>query len=142
MVTVQDATQTNTSSSAGSDPRLSKFKIPQAVKEKYPELIPLILDTQSMNDQERTYWFQILPIMSVEQVDRLKNILITEKDELNKLDKEYEEEISRINIHKADASKKFQESEEKRQEIKKQEEKDEQKEAKNEEDILAQLSSI
>lgn len=75
----------------------SKFHIPTAVKEDYPELIPLIIQTESMDDEEREYWFQILPIMTDEQVDKLREILVTEKDQLAKLDAEYEAELAKIN---------------------------------------------
>ena len=59
----------------------SKFHIPQAVKDDYPELIPLIIQTESMDDEEREYWFQILPIMTDEQVEKLREILVNEKQQ-------------------------------------------------------------
>ncbi len=57
----------------------SKFYIPAVVQEKYPNLVPLILETESMDDEEREYWFQILPIMTPEQVEKFREILISEK---------------------------------------------------------------
>ena len=53
------------------DDIFSKFDIPETVKQQYPDLIPLILQTESMTDDERQYWFQILPIMTDEQVKKL-----------------------------------------------------------------------
>ena len=61
--------------------------IPDEVKEKYPELIPQILASQSMDDEERNYWFSVLPIMTEDQVAELRDILDTEKKRLAALDK-------------------------------------------------------
>lgn len=75
----------------------AKFQIPDVVKQKYPELVSLIMETESMQDEERQYWFSILPIMTDEQVARLREILLNEKDQLKKLDDEYTKEIKRVN---------------------------------------------
>src|SRR5690606_22669551 len=60
--------------STSSQPKPEKYSIPKFVKENYGDLVELIKSTESMDDQEREYWFQILPIMSKEQVEKLKNI--------------------------------------------------------------------
>ncbi|MBI4280922.1 glycoside hydrolase family 25 protein [Candidatus Uhrbacteria bacterium] len=63
------------------------FDIPKSVEQEYPDLIPLILQTKSMNDDERQDWFQILPLMTDEQVQKLREILTNEKkEELGRLD--------------------------------------------------------
>ena len=72
------------------------FVIPYEVKEKYPDLIELILRTESMNDEERQYWFSIMPAMNDEQIARLREILEEEKRKLAELDKKYEEELRKI----------------------------------------------
>jgi len=41
-------------------------------------LKPLIIDTESMDSDEKQYWFDILPSMSIEQVIKLLDILIEE----------------------------------------------------------------
>lgn len=79
------------------DNKSTKFQIPDVVKQKYPELVSLIMETESMQDEERQYWFSILPIMTDEQVARLREILLNEKDQLKKLDDEYTKEIKRVN---------------------------------------------
>ena len=66
---------------AGAAPA-TKFEIPETVRAQYPDLVPLILETESMNDDERRYWFQILPIMTPEQVLKLRDILANEKKQL------------------------------------------------------------
>ncbi len=56
------------------------IKIPDAVRENFPELIPQILESPSMDDDERNYWFSVLPIMSPDQVSELRDILKSEQD--------------------------------------------------------------
>lgn len=64
---------------------------------EYPELIKLILATESMEDEERQYWFDIMPSMNDSQVDRLFNILETERRKLEELEVKYQEEIKALN---------------------------------------------
>ena len=64
---------------------------------KYPELIKLILNTESMDDDERQYWFDIMPSMTDSQIDRLYNILETEKKKLEDLEVKYQKEIKALN---------------------------------------------
>jgi len=64
---------------------------------KYGELIKMILATESMDDDERQYWFDIMPSMTDEQIDRLFNILDTERRKLEELELKYQEEIKRLN---------------------------------------------
>lgn len=74
-----------------------KYIIPALVREKFPDLVKLIYETESMNDEERKYWMQIMPIMSEDQIVKFRDILINERDQLAKLDQEYQQEIGRIN---------------------------------------------
>jgi hypothetical protein len=73
------------------------FSIPQEVKDKYPDLIELILGSASMNDDERQYWFSILPIMTQDQVTRLREILTTEKQKLAEIDQKYQKQLDDVN---------------------------------------------
>ncbi|MBD3360977.1 hypothetical protein GF366_04215 [Candidatus Peregrinibacteria bacterium] len=74
----------------------NKYIVPRLVREKFPDLIKLIYETESMNDEEREYWLQIMPIMSEEQIIKFRDILVNEKEQLERLDREYEKEISKI----------------------------------------------
>lgn len=74
------------------------YNIDSDIKAKNEELVTLILNTESMDDDERQYWFDILPSMQPEQVQRLYNILHTEKVKLEELDRKYQEEF--LKIHK------------------------------------------
>jgi len=67
----------------------TKLNIPESVKQKYPKLVDLILETKSMDDDERQYWFNILPIMKTDQVEKLRNILVTEKNKIAQIDSQY-----------------------------------------------------
>ncbi|MDO8469183.1 MAG: hypothetical protein Q7S29_05495 [Candidatus Peribacter sp.] len=71
-------------------------QIPDDLKTKFPELIDLILASESMNDEERQYWVNILPVMTPEQIQNLKDILMNEKQQLAAIDRKYAKEIERI----------------------------------------------
>ncbi|HMS91796.1 MAG TPA: hypothetical protein PKC87_06230, partial [Candidatus Absconditabacterales bacterium] len=73
------------------------FIIGTDIQSKYPELIELILATDSMDDDERQYWFDIMPSMTESQIDRLFNILDTEKKKLAELEIKYQKEIKTLN---------------------------------------------
>lgn len=64
---------------------------------EYKELVDLIIATDSMDDDERQYWFDIMPSMTDDQIDRLYNILDTEKKKLEKLEEKYQNEIKNLN---------------------------------------------
>jgi len=121
--------------------KAAKFHIPQAVKQKYPELIPLILNTESMDDEEREYWFQILPIMTADQVQKLRDILVNEKKQLAKLDQEYEAELAKINEKHLAEWQSF-ENKQQRVALAQKEEANEAQESSLEEDLLNKLDQI
>lgn len=74
-----------------------KYIIPSLVREKFPDLVKLIYETESMNSEEREYWLQILPIMTETQIVKFREILVNEKEQLSKLDTEYQRQIAGIN---------------------------------------------
>jgi len=57
-----------------------KIIIPDAAREKYPDLIPMILESTSMDDEERNYWFSVLSIMTPDQIKELRSILESEQN--------------------------------------------------------------
>lgn len=73
------------------------FTLLDEVQTKYPRLIELVLATESMDDSERQYWFDILPSMNGDQVQRLTDILETERKKLDELEKKYQTEIETLN---------------------------------------------
>jgi len=78
------------------DAKPSALQIPDELKQKFPELIELILKSESMNDEERQYWVNILPVMTPEQVQNLKDILTNEREQLAAIDRKYAKEIEKI----------------------------------------------
>ena len=120
---------------------LTKFAVPDEVKNKYPELTKLIIQSESMTDDERQYWFQILPIMSEDQIKKFKDILDTEKKQLDTLDKEYEDQLKKLNSRHDIEWKDF-ETKEKRRDIEKKEAQAKSEDSKAQEDLLAQLNSL
>ncbi len=74
----------------------STLKVPEDIQKKYPDLITLIKGSESMNDEERQYWVNILPIMTPEQIQNLRDILENEKKQLAAIDAKYQSEIEKI----------------------------------------------
>lgn len=137
----QNAGDQSTGQTAATPAVLAKFDIPETVKKQYPDLIPLILETESMTDDERQYWFQILPIMTDDQVVRLREILASEKEKLAEIDKEYEREVKSINVKHVAEWKTFA-AKEKREKLKAAESKTEETEKASEEELLKKLGEI
>ena len=70
-----------------------KFIIPKSIWDTVKELI---LNTDSMEDEERQYFFDIWNSMNESQQKRLEEILQIEKDKLDSLLKKYQDEISKL----------------------------------------------
>lgn len=77
-------------------PPANGLVIPAETKAAFGELVALILSSESMNDEERQYWINILPIMTPEQVANLHDILQSEKSQLAEIDKKYATEIDHL----------------------------------------------
>jgi len=119
-----------------------QYIVPDLIREKFSDLVKLIYETESMNNEEREYWLQIMPIMSEQQIVKFRDILVNEKNQLEKLDKEYEEEMKRINgdgppkeINEAEVKAKM-------EQMKAQEAVQETQEKNAEEDLLKALGQI
>lgn len=139
--TATGGTASATTATPATQSPFSKFDIPETVKQQYPDLVPLILETESMNDDERQYWFQILPIMTEEQVGKLREILVNEKQQLKQLDTEYEQEMKKINEKHAVEWKAF-EAKEKREKLQAAEGQSAQTDKATEEDLLQKLQQL
>jgi uncharacterized protein YsxB (DUF464 family) len=73
------------------------FTILDEIQVKYPDLVDLVLHSESIDNNEKQYWFDILPSMTDEQIDRLFNILMTERRQLEELNVKYQDEIKTLN---------------------------------------------
>lgn len=114
------------------------FYVSDEIQAEYPELIKLILATESMEDDERQYWFDIMPSMNDSQIDRLFNILETERKKLEELELKYQEEINSLNKKHLIEWQEFQSKDNKRK-IQEEESKDKDQDP---DDVLAMLNSL
>ncbi|MDD3646181.1 MAG: hypothetical protein PHH06_02105 [Candidatus Gracilibacteria bacterium] len=114
------------------------FQIADEVQAQYGELIKLILATESMDDDERQYWFDIMPSMTDNQIDRLFNILETERKKLEELEVKYQNEIKQLNEKHLIEWQEFQMKDSKKK-IAKQEAKDKKEDA---DDVLSMLNDL
>lgn len=73
------------------------FTILDEIQVQFGALVDLILWSESIDNNEKQYWFDILPSMTNEQIDRLFNILTTEKNQLEELNVKYQDEIKTLN---------------------------------------------
>lgn len=73
------------------------FTILDEIQVEYGELVELVLGSESIDNNEKQYWFDILPSMTNDQIDRLFNILMTERHQLEELNLKYQEEIKILN---------------------------------------------
>lgn len=71
------------------DDSSSSVVVPDDLRAQHPDLVDLILRSESMNDEERQYWVNILPIMTPEQVQNLRDILSNERTQLAAIDAKY-----------------------------------------------------
>lgn len=74
----------------------SSVTISDEIRAKFPDVCDLILKSESMNDEERQYWINILPVMTPEQVEDLRGILTNERAQLSAIDAKYSKEIDKV----------------------------------------------
>ena len=75
------------------------YNISDEMHSKHPKLIKMILKTESMDEEERQYWFDIMPSMTDEQIQRLFNILEAEEKKLEELEVKYQKEKQFLEDH-------------------------------------------
>lgn len=111
--------------------------IPPEVRQQFPDIIELIERSESMNNGERQYWVDILPVMTPEQVQQLRDILVNERDQLAAIDRKYAKEIDTIgtkSVEETDATRR-----QRRDELSSQEDAARNEETQKAEDILSQM---
>lgn len=81
-MTLQDLT-------TASGQTIQDFTIPEELLSSDPELVELIMRSESMNDGERQYWFNLAKVMNGEQIEKLRDILTREKQKLAEIDQKY-----------------------------------------------------
>jgi len=115
---------------------IADFHIPKNLLENDQELVDLIMKSESMNDDERQYWFNLTEVMNQEQIEKLRDILTRERKKLAEIDRKY----GRIKEDPVKARKRAQELAQKRA-AKQEEIKQKELASKNDnaEDILGEL---
>lgn len=110
--------------------------IPEETKTRFPDLVKMILESKSMNNQERNYWLQVLPVMTPDQVQELRNILETEVRKLAEIEAKYAPKPV-VSLSAEEIAKLEEEKTKQREAAKKAEE--EARKQQNPDDILSQL---
>jgi hypothetical protein len=72
----------------------STLVIPEEIQKQYAEYVELIKGSRSMDDEERQYWIDVLPIMSEDQMQNLRDILENERKQLQEAKKGYSNRLS------------------------------------------------
>ncbi len=71
-----------------------KFNIPDDISE---EVITLINNTNSMDHDEKQWWFDNYLFLREDAKQRFIDILVREKNKLEQIDREYNEAVAKIN---------------------------------------------
>ncbi len=120
---------------------IKDFTIPEKMLQD-EELMKLIMSSESMDDNERQYWFNLYEVMNEPQIAKLKDILARERQKLEEIEKKY----AKKKISPEEAARIAKEKGAKRAahaaEVKKKEAAHEAKEKKMEEDVLAELENL
>ena len=68
------------------------YTISDTFLETMSDIIILVLQSKSLDtQQEKQSWFDLLPLMTSEQVDKLRDILTREKQKLDEIEQKYEQ---------------------------------------------------
>lgn len=68
---------------------LKDFEVPKKFLTEQESLVAMILRSESMNDGERQYWFNLSEVMNAEQIEKLRDILTRERQKLDEIEKKY-----------------------------------------------------
>lgn len=72
----------NSSSTATSTAFQADLNVPEETQKQFGDLVAMIRKSRSMNDEEKQYWVDVLPIMTKEQVTNLREILENEQKQV------------------------------------------------------------
>ncbi len=119
----------------------NKVIVSDDAQQKHPELIEMIMKTESMNDEERQYWVDLLPIMTPEQVQNLYDILDNERKKLAEIDSYYSQKVE--DIEKAEEAERIEKArKEKMEQLENAEEANEAQEKELESKLMAELDDL
>jgi len=119
--------------------KAEKFIIPDEFLTTMSDLIILVLNSKSMdNPEEKQSWFNLLPMMNKDQIDKLRDILTREKQKLSEIEQKYEQKKDELK-NKYTQKREDMVYAKRMEEIKQQEAKHEEVEDKQAEDLLTQI---
>lgn len=73
------------------------YSIPVEFIEKMPDIITLILRSQSLSShEEKQSWFNLLPLMNEQQLAKLNGILTKEQEKLQEIEQKYNQKKTDI----------------------------------------------
>ena len=74
-----------------------KLNIPDGFLEKESDLVILVLKSRSLaKDEEKQSWFNLVPMMNDDQINKLRDILTREKDKIAEIESKYEKKKEEI----------------------------------------------
>lgn len=77
--------------------KAEKFIIPDNFLTTMSDLIILVLNSKSMDtSEEKQSWFNLLPMMNKDQIDKLRDILVREQQKINEIEQKYEQKKSEL----------------------------------------------
>jgi len=120
---------------------IDDLNIPEDTKTQFPELIEMVKISSSMDNKEKQYWIDVLPIMTDDQIDNLREILNNEKKQINEVNTKYNKDVegAKENALNQFNSEEYKEKKRIRLEAEKL---DEEKESETEEDLLSALDDL
>ena len=74
-----------------------EFQIPDDLFENDKELVWLIANSESMDDGERQYWFNLWLVMTPSQIEKLRDIFTREREKLGAIEEKYAKEKIPLN---------------------------------------------
>lgn len=122
-------------------PQTSGLVIPPELQQKFSALLTLIIGSESMNNEERQYWINILPIMTEDQIKNLEDILSSEKKQLAAIDAKYSTDAAKVDNAAVVASME-QKIKDKKLKRKQQEDEHDVQEKSKEDELMAQIQSF
>lgn len=126
---------------SGNPPQTSALVIPPDIQTQFGPLIELIKGSESMNNEERQYWVNILPIMTPDQRKNLEEILVSEKQQLAAIDAKYSKQAEPAGSQTSpeQTGEKIRAKKQEREQV---EQAEKSKESNKETDILSQIQAL
>lgn len=74
-----------------------QLNIPDDFLDRDPDLTVLILRSRSLaKNEEKQNWFNLIPMMNQEQIEKLRDILTRERDKIAEIEAKYEQKKQEI----------------------------------------------